>query len=310
MGLGCGCGCRARRDAVLWAAIPSRVSGVIGNREDMVNDIIAKLNQKRMRYYLILNRILLPVMPWFLQRFKPWTVALFNAKGETRSTFYPFFRVTEEISTYDNRNEGLLLIYLWRSFGYGKALLKIMYNRCGNEAHCSKNLPKFLTLLSNRNVWLLNPLSEQVWYMMGRYELDADIGHESSQSIKTTPLRVTEESGILIQRPSPVAIFDDDVYMAATEDNHFASGISNKVLFMYVATLSTTWAETKYQVANVEAKTKVPHLKETSSAVCATKARFSSSTSSVTGLVFFSPLAGEAVDLPAKGTPCCEHSRC
>nr|GEV55553.1 hypothetical protein [Tanacetum cinerariifolium] len=52
----CGCGCRARRDAVLWAAIPSRVTGVIGNREDMVKDIIAKLNRKTMRYYLILNR--------------------------------------------------------------------------------------------------------------------------------------------------------------------------------------------------------------------------------------------------------------
>nr|GEZ94821.1 hypothetical protein CTI12_AA281630 [Tanacetum cinerariifolium] len=50
------------------------------------------------------------------------------------------------------------------------------------------------------------------------------------------------------------------------EDNHFASGRSNKVTFMYMATLSTTWAKTKDQVTNVKGKTKlqVPHLQETS----------------------------------------------
>nr|GEZ05243.1 RecQ-mediated genome instability protein 1 isoform X3 [Tanacetum cinerariifolium] len=96
-------------------------------------------------------------------------------------------------------------------------------------------------------------------------ENDSFVAFIPSQSIKTTPLRVTEESGILIQRPSPVVIFDDeDVYMVAAEDNHFASGRSNKVTFMYMATLSTTWAKTKDHVTNVKGKTKVPHLQETS----------------------------------------------
>ncbi|PWA59471.1 hypothetical protein CTI12_AA281630 [Artemisia annua] len=78
-----------------------------------------------------------------------------------------------------------------------------------------------------------------------------------SESVKTTPLRVTEEASILIQRPSPVAISDDeDVHMVAAEDNHIASGRSNESPFMYLATLSAKWAETKDQVANVEGKIK------------------------------------------------------
>ncbi|GJW18689.1 hypothetical protein Tco_0026125, partial [Tanacetum coccineum] len=71
------------------------------------------------------------------------------------------------------------------------------------------------------------------------------------------PLRVTEEGSILIQRPSPVAISDEDVYMAAAKENHFASGRTNESPFMYVATLSTKWAETKDQVASMEGKIKV-----------------------------------------------------
>ncbi|GJW76704.1 hypothetical protein Tco_0138386 [Tanacetum coccineum] len=67
-----------------------------------------------------------------------------------------------------------------------------------------------------------------------------------SESIKTTPLRVTEEGGILIQRPSPIAVSDnEDIYMAAAEDNHFAYGRSNESPFIYVDTLSTKWAEMK-----------------------------------------------------------------
>nr|GEZ52557.1 RecQ-mediated genome instability protein 1 [Tanacetum cinerariifolium] len=78
------------------------------------------------------------------------------------------------------------------------------------------------------------------------------------ESVKTTPLRVTEEAVILIERPSPVAISDDeDVHMVAAEDNHFASGRSNESPFMYLATLSAKWAETKDQVAYVEGKIKV-----------------------------------------------------
>ncbi|GJZ07945.1 hypothetical protein Tco_0542228 [Tanacetum coccineum] len=65
--------------------------------------------------------------------------------------------------------------------------------------------------------------------MMVRYELDVDIGHRS--------------------RPSPVEIsYNEDIYMAAAEDNHFASGRSNEIPFIYVATLSIKWAETKDQV--------------------------------------------------------------
>ncbi|GKB34767.1 hypothetical protein Tco_0879709 [Tanacetum coccineum] len=84
-----------------------------------------------------------------------------------------------------------------------------------------------------------------------------------SVSIKTTPLRVKEDGGILIQRPSPVAISDnEDIYMAAAEDNHFASGRSNESPFIYVATLSTKWAETKDQVANVEEAWRVEEMND------------------------------------------------
>ncbi|GJQ90218.1 hypothetical protein Tco_0001357 [Tanacetum coccineum] len=78
-----------------------------------------------------------------------------------------------------------------------------------------------------------------------------------SESIEMIPLRVTEEGGILIQRPSPVLVSDnEDIYMAAAEDNHFASGRSNESPFIYVDTLSTKLAETKDQVTNVKGKIK------------------------------------------------------
>nr|GEV64116.1 RecQ-mediated genome instability protein 1 [Tanacetum cinerariifolium] len=44
--------------------------------------------------------------------------------------------------------------------------------------------------------------------------------------------------------------------MAAAKENHFAYGRTNESPFMYVATLSTKWVETKDQVASMEGKIK------------------------------------------------------
>ncbi|GJR60526.1 hypothetical protein Tco_1502688 [Tanacetum coccineum] len=93
----------------------------------------------------------------------------------------------------------------------------------------------------------LNSLRLRISVNSGDQELDfmeivlgVVVLSEICVSIKTTPLRVKEDGGILIQRPSPVAISDnEDIYMAAAEDNHFASGRSNESPFIYVATLST-----------------------------------------------------------------------